>query len=346
MHNNFILNNVRYSLIKVKEILNLYSVPRYSKKILENKFKNLNNNMIFKFQPITPIYFALYQNQRYVIDGLQRLEIYKNNNTFQDYHIPIVDILVHDYNDIHAYFEIINQNNIIPHTIDSKELDFINETNEINDSIMEEYDYNKEQIINNTYNYFIGNFPNSFKFNGRRRPYLDSDNFLEELNLIYIKYEIKSADELIEKLLKLNNKYKNKKIEWFPSKGKIQNDSLINIIKNENCLYFGMLPNEWVNHLDKLPEYLSEYKISQSLRQQVWTKFANNKLEIKCICCNLNTINAFTFECGHILAASKGGECNINNLVPICSLCNKSMGNINMKDFIIQHKYSLHKLLK
>lgn len=335
MYNNFILNNARYSLIKVKDILNLYSIPKYSKKYIDTKFKDLNNKMIFKFQPITPIYFALYQNQRYLIDGLHRLEIYKTNNIFLNYEIPIVDILVHEYNDIYTYFEMINENNKI-----------IEDKIEISDTIMEEYDDKKEYIINNTYNYFLNNYSNTFKFNGKRRPYLDSDKFLEELNIIYNKYNIKSEDDLITKLLKLNNKYKNKNIDWFPSKGKIHNDSLIKIIENENCLYFGMVSNDWINHIDKLPEYISESKISQSLRQQVWTKFANNKLEIKCICCSLNIINAFTFECGHILASSKGGECNINNLVPICSLCNKSMGNINMIEFINQHKYTIHKLLK
>ena len=80
MYNHFIFNNVRYSLIKVKDILNIYSIPKYSKKILKKNLNELNNKMIFKFQPITPLYFVLFQDQRYIIDGLHRLEIYKNNH--------------------------------------------------------------------------------------------------------------------------------------------------------------------------------------------------------------------------------------------------------------------------
>ena len=334
MYNHFIFNNVRYSLIKVKDILNIYSIPKYSKKFLKNNLNELNNKMIFKFQPITPLYFVLFQDQRYIIDGLQRLEIYKNNNLFQESVIPIVDILAEDYNDINTYFNLINENNKII------------ENNEINDIIMEEIDEQKEKIINTTYKYFINNYPNSFKFNGKRRPYLDNNKFIEILQNIYSKYNIECEKVFIQKLLDLNNKYKKQKIEWFPAKSKVLNETLIDIIENENCLYFGMIPDQWHLHLDKIPKYMSEDKISQSLRQQVWTKYANNKLEIKCICCNLNTINAFTFESGHIIARSKGGECNINNLVPICGLCNKSMGNINMKEFIANHNYKLHNLLK
>lgn len=335
MYNNFILNNVRYSLVKVKDILNIYSIPKYSKKLINNNLNELNNKMIFKFQPITPLYFVLFKNQRYIIDGLHRLEIYKNNHLLQESIIPIVDILAEEYNDINTYFDLVNKNNKI-----------IENTNEITDIIMEEYDEKKEIIINNVYNYFLNNYPNSFKFNGKRRPYINSDKFIEILEIIYSKYNIECENIFIQKLLDLNTKYKKQKIEWFPSKSKVLNESLIELIKNENCLYFGMVPDEWYNHLDKLPKYISEEKISQSLRQQVWTKYANNKLEIKCICCNLNTINAFTFESGHIIPRSKGGECNIDNLVPICGLCNKSMGNINMKEFMINHNYKLHKLLK
>jgi 5-methylcytosine-specific restriction endonuclease McrA len=103
-----------------------------------------------------------------------------------------------------------------------------------------------------------------------------------------------------------------------------------------------MLPKDWFLYIDNLPKYLSEDKISQSLRQQIWTINSKNNLEIKCLCCNLNFINAFTFECGHIIASSKGGKCNINNLIPICSLCNKSMSNTGMDEFMIKNNFTIN----
>ena len=226
------------------------------------------------------------------------------------------------------------------------------ENKENKDDIDNKIIYDKTKIIKDVHTYFTNNFPNTFKYNGKRRPYLNNNSFIDHLEIIYSKKnnDINNPEDFIEYLLNLNNKYKEKHFNWFPSKGKTNNNNLLNLIKEEDCLYFGMLPTEWYLHLDDLPDILSEDKISQSLRQQVWTKHSNNLSEIKCICCNLNIINAFTFECGHIIAKSKDGKCNINNLVPICGLCNKSMSNIDMDIFMEKHNYNKNvdtiKLLK
>jgi hypothetical protein len=75
-------------------------------------------------------------------------------------------------------------------------------------------------------------------------------------------------------------------------------------------------------------------RISKSLRQAVWNRHIGDKIgKTKCLCCNVNEISQMTFECGHITAESKGGLTNIDNLMPICGLCNKSMGTINLFEF-------------
>jgi hypothetical protein len=342
MFNSFRFNNIKYSLVKIKDILNIYNVPNCQRIPLIDRIHKLENNIIFKFMPITPIYFVLYQNKKYVIDGLHRLEVYKKNKLFLEEKIPIVEILANNKDEIYNYFQLINDSMTI-HDIYKN----LNNDEDIEMEDIENIEKRKEIIIK-TYSYFLDTYPNSFKYNGKRRPFLDNNKFIDTLNIIYDNHKdiLISSDIFIQKLLDLNNKYNNMELNWFPSKGKINNQNLLNIIKKNNCLYFGMLPNEWHNHILNIPKYISEEKISQSLRQQVWIKYAKTKLEIKCICCNLNSINAFTFECGHIIPSSKGGKCNINNLVPICSLCNKSMGNTNLKEFMIKHDYTIPKLLK
>ncbi len=69
-------------------------------------------------------------------------------------------------------------------------------------------------------------------------------------------------------------------------------------------------------------------KIPLALRQQVWIQRMGKVFEGKCpvIWCS-NTINVFDFESGHNIPESKGGETTVTNLVPICSRCNKGMGN-------------------
>jgi len=69
-------------------------------------------------------------------------------------------------------------------------------------------------------------------------------------------------------------------------------------------------------------------KIPSSLKHNVWTTYIGEKYNGKCSVkwCN-NRITPFTFEAGHNIPYSKGGSTTIDNLLPICSDCNKSMGN-------------------
>lgn len=39
------------------------------------------------------------------------------------------------------------------------------------------------------------------------------------------------------------------------------------------------------------------------------------------------------FDCGHIKAVVNGGTNTLNNLKPICSTYNSSMGSTNLEDF-------------
>jgi 5-methylcytosine-specific restriction endonuclease McrA len=76
---------------------------------------------------------------------------------------------------------------------------------------------------------------------------------------------------------------------------------------------------------DMLP---AKKKIPKALKEQVWLKYNGNKFNGVCAvrwCTNI--ITPFTFETGHNIPESKGGATDIGNLRPICSKCNKSMGD-------------------
>ena len=72
----------------------------------------------------------------------------------------------------------------------------------------------------------------------------------------------------------------------------------------------------------------TKQKISASLRQSVWLAWIGKQYTSKCTVkwCQ-STITPFAFEVGHNIPESKGGATTIENLRPICSICNKSMGN-------------------
>lgn len=74
--------------------------------------------------------------------------------------------------------------------------------------------------------------------------------------------------------------------------------------------------------------------LSKVIRQLVWNKYIGEKNGLgTCWCCRNKTISAFEFEAGHVVPRAKGGPDTVENLRPICSLCNKSMGTENMFEY-------------
>ena len=68
--------------------------------------------------------------------------------------------------------------------------------------------------------------------------------------------------------------------------------------------------------------------IPRAVREQVWLVHVGEKFQIPCkVRWCTNTINVFDFHCGHNIPESKGGKTTVENLIPICSRCNLSMGN-------------------
>lgn len=73
---------------------------------------------------------------------------------------------------------------------------------------------------------------------------------------------------------------------------------------------------------------VSKATIPRLLKYAVWTHYVGSVFDSNCTVkwCKA-PINPFTFEVGHNIPESKGGKTTIENLRPICSQCNKSMGN-------------------
>jgi 5-methylcytosine-specific restriction endonuclease McrA len=82
------------------------------------------------------------------------------------------------------------------------------------------------------------------------------------------------------------------------------------------------------------PHQVSTQSLSKVIRQLVWNKYIGERNGLgTCWCCRNKTISAFEFEAGHVIPRAKGGPDTVENLRPICSLCNKSMGTENMLDY-------------
>lgn len=74
----------------------------------------------------------------------------------------------------------------------------------------------------------------------------------------------------------------------------------------------------------------SKTPISRQLKEELWKRYIGDSINAPCLCCNKNTISILSFHTGHITSESDGGETSIDNLLPICSACNSSMGSENL----------------
>lgn len=73
--------------------------------------------------------------------------------------------------------------------------------------------------------------------------------------------------------------------------------------------------------------------IPKSLKSKLWKQYFENSMIGKCYCCSSEIDGLGNWEAGHIQAAALGGADTIENLRPVCSTCNKSMGTMHMDEF-------------
>lgn len=133
-------------------------------------------------------------------------------------------------------------------------------------------------------------------------------------------------------------------------KGKI---SVLNTYSDNNLSNDDAIPMDTTDDYDEYYEYeiTSEVQevikpkstrkkaIPKVVRQNVWNIYMGEYLgKGKCFCCNYTELTSFQFECGHVISEYNGGDVNIANLRPICSLCNKSMGKKNMVEYMTKNK--------
>lgn len=81
-------------------------------------------------------------------------------------------------------------------------------------------------------------------------------------------------------------------------------------------------------------------QLPKTVRNALFINYFKDSRKGMCMCCKREEITLGNFQAGHIVAHVNGGTNTLDNLVPICTLCNLSMGTMNLNDFI--KKYNLH----
>ena len=81
-------------------------------------------------------------------------------------------------------------------------------------------------------------------------------------------------------------------------------------------------------------------KIPRAVKNCLWINYFGDKRVGVCACCQREPISLNNFNASHIQAERCNGTTTLDNLAPTCTICNLSMGTMNMMDFI--SKYKLH----
>jgi len=85
--------------------------------------------------------------------------------------------------------------------------------------------------------------------------------------------------------------------------------------------------------------------IPKKIKQLVWnTYIGEDRGTNVCLCCGVTKISQMDFHCGHVISEANGGRITVDNLRPICALCNTSMGRTNMIAFMEDHHLSAKKV--
>jgi len=90
---------------------------------------------------------------------------------------------------------------------------------------------------------------------------------------------------------------------------------------------------------ETVPAYKKE-SIPKTIKNCLWINYFKDSRIGVCQCCKREQITIGNFHAGHIKAEAHGGKTALDNLIPLCQLCNCSMSTTNVFDFI--SKYNLH----
>lgn len=337
----FSINNTTYKLLPIKEFISNpnISIPKYQRTIMDDHVENIVDYQLGLFKKTGYYDFSMGAiiighvldiDQKTIIDGQHRYLACK--------------ILVEKYN---ADFNIVIAEIRVKNTIEAFEIhELVNRNRPVKIyGLMDEHN-----IIKSVSNHFSKKYKKYFSKS--IHPHKPNINFLKfETDIkesgIITRLNQTDSDFLIELLENLNNFYQRhiseNIIEW----------GITPTMKNKfeeitPCFYLGAwdmrqnLHKILVNQITgqefrqmKHQIVRNERKnIPYSLRINVWNYYiGKTKREGSCYICK-EEITLESFESGHNISVYNGGKNEIKNLRPICGLCNKSMGAVNMNEWV------------
>ncbi len=302
--------NDKLVIIKFSEFISLYkpNIPLFQREFIEERIEHFytkiinyvvkNNNKVTPYLNI--LHCVLYENKYYIVDGQHRYYAYKR----------YYDIYNNDFEIVFCIKDCNNIQEVKEYFID------LNNNYQLHDIILDENDMEKaSQIKLYMKNKYMKHCSNS---EIPRYPNINLDQFVKHFLDIY-KDDL--SMNIINKIEQLNND--------IGEDLKMNNNTLYEQGKKKQGLYLGyiFMKTETENKRKKFPK---------TLRHSLWRSIFTDNMNGFCNVC-FAPVNIENFHAGHIISVKYGGTDNINNLKVICSLCNLSMGSMNLNDF--KNKY-------
>ena len=289
------------------------------------------NHQCFNIMGVINIHHCVENNTYYLIDGQHRYEAFKQMYQKMGHNIliPVEYVKVETMKQVKDNYQLINKNTPLP-----------------------EFPENIDKNIPETVaQYFKSKYPTIWSKNSRaRRPHIYFNFFQEALGFLTDKLQIKSSDKLQELIETYNSKLSQWDIKQFPDH-KSLNENIIKKCKELN-FYLGMYKHvsdsfgyKWVQAIIEIEtgvkiknepkNKFNKNKIPKKIKNDSWDKYIGKEHGTAlCLCCHKTQIDSKSFVGGHIISEKNEGLINIDNIIPICSECNSSMGSENMDVFI------------
>lgn len=285
----------------------------------------------FNFSASGPLNIHTWEDKNLLVDGQHRLSAIEKlyNEYSHDIEFYVILVKVDTKEELEFNYNMINKNTPLP--------DFSN---------FQSVDKNIPEIVAAK---FQERYPNVWSKNSRsRRPKLYFNYFQETLAYLCQELNLTSVRELDNLILDYNKKLLN----WDQSQFKVT-DSVYNLAKNKQ-FYLGLFSHQneiygydWARNIifdktgriiKKSPSSTKKAKIPKKVKIDAWNTYIGRKNgEAICICCRINVIGQNDFQAGHIISEFNNGKVTIENILPICSGCNMSMGTTNMDEYIMKH---------
>lgn len=321
---------LQYTFPRLQRILNKEHVDE----MVEDQKKEYENNQCFSM--LQSITVGSLNSEVYVLDGQHRIkafvELMDMGYPVSDVAIPVVVYVVSSKEELLEYYKKINKHMPI-HPF------------ELEDSWEVWGKPFCDGMYDNFANYIKVGSPNK----SCRCPHISLHDLKNHLTARANKLRHHKPEDVLNMVLSINQYIKNNVQAnlQFTLQSKRRMEECTQKASKFKCqvCYLGVWRRyEWLDialhYLDNAKKYieslnLSEFmetraKIPAVMREKVWKKVQNNICDAGvCFICD-NALRYQDMECGHIVAHALGGCDDVDNLMPVCKVCNRDMGIMNL----------------